>query len=869
MSAAPMKSATVAADPRDINSDGKVDAKEHLMQAEKLMDAAERETEEAIEQARKDNQPALLAAATKLNDALEDAKEDLDDAIQGAKKMISDAVPDVIEDNVLVVWRAVNYVAGDFIGFLNKRGSIVDTSLGLIIASALQSFFRSTVDDVFKPLFAYFGLFSAEGTRMRVLRPGKSGARTYESLQAARNDDAIVLAWGHWRSALGDFASIALGLFIMAKIIGMVQKREEQGQKAAKPLPPAAPTKTCKRCLETVNAAATGCKYCGRSISSAAPESGPSGRGRGVGLLLALGFGAAVSLLDSERRSVHAKSLSASARELCMLTRLNDVDALNRLFPEKGKQEVGGRDASVKHPFGWAPLHVAAANNNLKLLLWWLDRGAGIDLTDDYAGPSGNSSSGFEAVFEIIRVRQQEFSPYLDPRASFAGFTALHYACLNGNRAMIEALLARGADPTRKDNEGRIPRDYLDSEGLGLDPEMAKLFDEAEKTYTEEKRRREREQRRKFPLEAQLKERIVGQEGPINSVASAIRRRENGWHDTDKPLVFLFLGSSGIGKTELAKQLASYVHKDNVRKGFIRMDMSEFQSKHEVSKFIGSPPGYVGFEEGGQLTEKLKACPDAIVLLDEVEKAHVDVLTVLLALFDEGRLTDGKGTTVACPEAIFVMTSNLAQQEIGREADFLRKDLAGAGPPKEENRERSLSREFIDKTIYPILRRHFGRDEFLGRINEILFFLPFSEPELHQLAEKELRSWRKRSEERHGIRLEWDDAVVRALCGEYNPSYGARSIKHGVERKVINQIARAHEADEIGEGSTVRLYVERGEVRMNFGKPKAGGSGRGIFGSLFGGGGGGEADKKDGGAGATGATTAEAPKKGPPIIEVK
>lgn len=154
----------------------------------------------------------------------------------------------------------------------------------------------------------------------------------------------------------------------------------------------------------------------------------------------------------------------------------------------------------------------------------------------------------------------------------------------------------------------------------------------------------------------------------------AIRRKENGWADDEHPLVFLFLGSSGIGKTELAKQLAAYIHKDKPT-GFIRLDMSEYQEKHEVAKLIGAPPGYIGHDDGGQLTKRLKKCPGAVVLFDEVDKAHPDVLTVLLQLFDEGRLTDGRGKTIECKNAIFIMTSNLASDEIAQHGLSLREEV--------------------------------------------------------------------------------------------------------------------------------------------------------------------------------------------------
>ncbi|KAI8579620.1 hypothetical protein K450DRAFT_240701 [Umbelopsis ramanniana AG] len=180
--------------------------------------------------------------------------------------------------------------------------------------------------------------------------------------------------------------------------------------------------------------------------------------------------------------------------------------------------------------------------------------------------------------------------------------------------------------------------------------------------------------------------------------------------------------------------------------------MSEFQHKHDVSRFIGSPPGYVGFEEGGQLTEKLKDCPNATVLLDEVKKARPNVLTIMLQLFDEGRITDGKGATVECKDAIFVMTSNLAQHQTADEAELLRleattdHDSQSTGINTEDAKQArvaadevksdskdgdiTLSRRFIDRVIYPILYDYFGRDEFLGRINEVLFFLPFDQKEL-------------------------------------------------------------------------------------------------------------------------------------------
>uniref|UniRef100_A0A8C4Q1P5 ATPase AAA-type core domain-containing protein n=1 Tax=Eptatretus burgeri TaxID=7764 RepID=A0A8C4Q1P5_EPTBU len=185
--------------------------------------------------------------------------------------------------------------------------------------------------------------------------------------------------------------------------------------------------------------------------------------------------------------------------------------------------------------------------------------------------------------------------------------------------------------------------------------------------------------------------------------------------------------------------------------GFIRLDMSEFQQKHEVSKFIGAPPGYVGYTEGGQLTEKLTKCPNAVVLFDEVEKAHPDVLTAMLQLFDEGRLTDGKGQTIKCKDALFIMTSNLGSEEIAEHALQLRAETESSAHHQITNslddvqaENVMISRQFKEKVIRPILKENFRRDEFLGRINEIVYFIPFSHSELLLLVRRELQTWARR-----------------------------------------------------------------------------------------------------------------------------
>ncbi|XP_065567875.1 mitochondrial disaggregase-like isoform X2 [Artemia franciscana] len=535
---------------------------------------------------------------------------------------------------------------------------------------------------------------------------------------------------------------------------------------------------------------------------------------------------ACTSKKDDERKQIsHSESALLHA---CHSGNVADVKRLLRR----------GVNPNVRHPLGWTPLHVAAMNGYSNIVRLLVEAGADPDAGDDFSNPfqmarerMSHSVYGFEnptrdffggffQVFEeivspidVLVTREEEFSERLSNEGSFRGFTPLHYGVLSGNLDTVRALLEAGANPNKENLSLHRPIDYASPN----QKELLTVLDEFSEKYETTQKEKESEERRKYPLEKRLKDNLVGQRGAIAAVTSAIRRKESGWQDEDHPLVFLFLGSSGIGKTELAKQVAKHIHGDN-RKGFIRLDMSEYQQQHEVSKLIGAPPGYVGYDEGGQLTTRLRECPNAVVLFDEVDKAHAEVLTTLLQLFDEGRLTDGKGDTIECKDALFIMTSNLANEEIADHGEHLRREALlqarhrDSQKKGQESREEdiSLSKEFREHVVRPILKRHFRRDEFLGRINEIVYFLPFSKSELRSLVKRELDFWAEKAMKKHGIMIEWDGYVEDALADGYNPHYGARSIKHEVERRVVNLLASAHESLQITRGSLVKIFVDIG-----------------------------------------------------------
>lgn len=507
---------------------------------------------------------------------------------------------------------------------------------------------------------------------------------------------------------------------------------------------------------------------------------------------------------DEEKRRLKKSLLRYSAS--------GDSYGLKRALNELQKFDADSfyEIINCKHEFGWTPLMAAAVNGHAEIVTSLLKAGANPNIADSFTTARLLSRRLRIHELEIRRERENSFSPQLNPYSNFMGFTALHYAAIADSADCVKALLSYDADTLLRNHLGHKASAYVSQENDSL----YELITKHEKIQDEKMKEEAAQERLKFPLEQKLKEFIVGQEGPISTVSSCIRRKQNGWYDEEHPLVFLFLGSSGVGKTELAKQVAHYLHKGD-KKSFIRLDMSEYQEKHEVAKLIGAPPGYIGHDEGGQLTKKLREKPDAVVLFDEVDKAHPDVLTVLLQLFDEGRLTDGRGRTIECKDAIFVMTSNLASDEIAQYGAQLRREATSRRKNKlnsddanisldDITQHGSVSRSFKENVVQPILKKHFGRDEFLGRINEFVYFLPFSDDELMQLVERELEMWKGIAAKKHKVVVSWQKPSIPTILADgYNIYYGARSVKYEVDRRVVSLLASAHERGALKDGCQV------------------------------------------------------------------
>jgi ATP-dependent Clp protease ATP-binding subunit ClpB len=302
----------------------------------------------------------------------------------------------------------------------------------------------------------------------------------------------------------------------------------------------------------------------------------------------------------------------------------------------------------------------------------------------------------------------------------------------------------------------------------------------------------EGEMQKLVTMEERLRQRVIGQDEALTAVADAVRRARAGLQDPNRPVgSFIFLGPTGVGKTETARALAEFLFDDE--RSMVRLDMSEYMEKHAVARMIGAPPGYVGYEEGGQLTEAVRRRPYSVILFDEIEKAHPDVFNILLQILDDGRLTDSKGRTVDFKNAVLIMTSNLGSREIQAVAD---------------------DEKQVREAVFEVLREHF-KPEFLNRVDDIVIFHQLSREQIGDIIEIQLERLRRMLAERE-MHLVLDDTAKALLSREgYDPLYGARPLKRAIQTLIQNPLATKLLRGEAQPGQTIRVSADGDRMQFS------------------------------------------------------
>ena len=309
-----------------------------------------------------------------------------------------------------------------------------------------------------------------------------------------------------------------------------------------------------------------------------------------------------------------------------------------------------------------------------------------------------------------------------------------------------------------------------------------------------------RERWKLLRMETELHKRVVGQNLAIEAVSDAVRRSRAGLQNEKRPIgSFLFMGTTGVGKTELAKALAEFLFNDENM--MTRIDMSEYQERHSVSRLVGAPPGYVGYDEGGQLTEAVRRKPYSVILLDEIEKAHPDVFNILLQVLDDGRLTDNKGRTVDFKNTILIMTSNVGADIIQNYMERL--------PVQGEERENLLAE--CRSEVLEVLKRTV-RPEFLNRIDEVIMFEPLSQTDIRDILRMQMADLQEKLSE-NGVTIEFTQEFEDYMSTKgYEPAYGARPIKRLMQKELVNLLAKAILDGHVNRDSAIKVTVKDGQI---------------------------------------------------------
>ncbi|HHQ69150.1 MAG TPA: AAA family ATPase, partial [Halothiobacillaceae bacterium] len=416
-----------------------------------------------------------------------------------------------------------------------------------------------------------------------------------------------------------------------------------------------------------------------------------------------------------------------------------------------------------------------------------------------------------DEIAELERQYSDLEEIWKSEKAAVAGTTHIKEAL---DRARVEMETARRAGDLARMSElqyGRIPQleqELLAAQSQETETQTPKLLRNkvGEEEIAEVVSRAtgipvakmlEGEKDKLLRMEDELAERVVGQDEAVTAVSNAIRRSRAGLSDPKRPNgSFLFLGPTGVGKTELTKSLASFLF--DTEEAMVRIDMSEFMEKHSVARLVGAPPGYVGYEEGGYLTEAVRRKPYSVILLDEVEKAHPDVFNILLQVLDDGRLTDGQGRTVDFRNTVIVMTSNLGSQRI--------QELAGENAPYSQ----------LKSEVLEIVGGHF-RPEFINRIDDVVVFHPLGRGEIRKIVNIQIGYLRDRLADR-GMQIELTDAALDKL-GEagFDPVYGARPLKRVIQQRLENPLAQAILKGEFAAGDTIRVDYSEEQLTLSRG----------------------------------------------------